>query len=70
MAFLDQAEGEGICLRERVVGVLSGQVGLVRSCDLLVRMTSAGDEGEGVRAATIRTAPGPKLLVSTGREPA
>jgi len=30
--------------------------------DLLVRMTSAGDEGEGVRAATIRTAPRPQAL--------
>jgi hypothetical protein len=28
----------------------------------LVRMTSAGDEGEGVRAATIRTAPWPQAL--------
>jgi hypothetical protein len=30
--------------------------------DLLVRMTSAGDEGEGVRAATIRAAPRPQPL--------
>ena len=32
----------------------------------MVRMTSAGDEGEGARAATIRTAPRPQTLGSHG----
>jgi hypothetical protein len=39
-------------------------------CDFLVGMTSAGDEGEGFCVATWARPPGPKLLVTTGREPA
>lgn len=38
--------------------------------DSLVRLTSAGEEGEGVGAATLRMASRPQALVSTGRVPA